>query len=496
MSETAFEFAEATITDLGARMAAGELTSARLTEAYVNRIEALDRRGPELRSVIGVEPDAVDVARSLDAERAAGRVRGPLHGIPILIKDNIETAGALPTTAGSLALGEARATRDATLVARLRDAGAVILGKANLSEWANFRSTRSSSGWSAVGGQGRNPYALDRNPCGSSSGSGAAVAANLCAAAIGTETDGSIVCPSSINGIVGIKPTVGAVSRAGVVPISHTQDTPGPMARTVADAMFVLEAVAGADERDPATRRLETATAPRPNLNGVRIGVARNLAGFHPGVDARFEEAIGALRSLGAEIADPVEIPHANALEAPELEVLLYEFKADLEAYLAHVPGAAARTMADLIAFNRRHATEEMPFFGQEIFEQAAEKGPLTERAYLEALATCARLSRGEGLDAAFKANGVEVVVAPTNSPAWLTDHVNGDHYVGGNSSPAAVAGYPSVPVPMGDVAGLPVGISFLGRAWRDAEIVAIAEVFERETRLRRTPTFAASVDA
>ncbi len=496
MSETAFEFAEATIADLGARMAAGELRSARLTEAYVNRIEALDPRGPELRSVIGVEPDAVDVARSLDAERTAGRVRGPLHGIPVLIKDNIETAGALPTTAGSLALGDARASRDATLVARLRDAGAVILGKANLSEWANFRSTRSSSGWSAVGGQGRNPYALDRNPCGSSSGSGAAVAANLCAAAIGTETDGSIVCPSSINGIVGIKPTVGAVSRAGVVPISHTQDTAGPMARTVADAMLVLEAVARTDERDPSTRALEMSTAARPDLRGVRIGVARNLAGFHPGVDARFEDAIDALRSLGAEIVDAADVPHANDLEGPELEVLLYEFKADLEVYLAQVPQAAARTMDELIAFNRGHAAEEMPIFGQEIFEQAAGKGPLTERAYLEALATCGRLARDEGLDAAFDRHGVDTVVAPTNSPAWLTDHVNGDHYVGGNSSPAAVAGSPSVTVPMGDVAGLPVGISFLGRAWRDAEIVAIAEVFERGTRHRRAPTFAPSVDA
>jgi amidase len=486
-----FAFAEVTIEELGARMASAELTAEALTTAYIERIEGVD---PELGSVIGVEPDAVDQARRLDDERGDGRVRGPLHGMPVLVKDNIETAGALATTAGSLALAEARATRDATLVARLRDAGAVILGKTNLSEWANFRSTRSSSGWSAVGGQCANPYFLDRNPCGSSSGSGAAVSANLAAAAVGTETDGSIVCPSSINGVAGIKPTVGGVSRAGVVPISHTQDTPGPMTRTLADALLVLEAIAGPDERDAATRPLDLANATRERLDGVRIGAARNLGGFHASVDALFEDALDALRSLGAEVVD-VEIPHANDLEEPEFTVLLYEFKADLDAYLATIDADVPRSLEALIAFNREHSADEMPYFGQELFEQAVEKGPLTETEYVDAVATSGRLARDEGLDAAFAASGATVVVGPTNAPAWLTDHVNGDHYIGGNSSPAAVAGYPSVSVPMGEVSGLPVGISFIAPAWRDADAIAAAWAFERETTHRREPTLAPSID-
>ena len=493
MSEQAFAFAEWTIGRFQDAMAAGELSSADLTTAYLERIEALDAKGPELRSVIAVDPEAVGIAKALDEERRGGRVLGPLHGIPVLVKDNIETSGGTSTTAGSLALADARPARDATVVAKLRDAGAVILGKANLSEWANFRSSRSSGGWSAVGGQCRNPYALDRNPCGSSSGSGVAVSANLCVVAIGTETDGSILCPSTINGIAGIKPTVGAVSRAGVVPISHTQDTPGPMARTLADAAVVLSAIAGLDRRDPATRALEGSLRPREDLRGVRIGVARNLAGFHPGVDALFEDAIGALRDLGAEIRDPVDVPHADELEDPELEVLLYEFKADLDAYLAEAPGAAVRSLQELIAFNVEHRAEEMHFFGQELFERAVEKGPLTEPAYLDALATCGRLSRDEGLEAAFT-SGVDVLVAPTGAPAWLTDHVNGDHYVGGNSSPAAVAGTPSVTAPMGAVSDLPVGISFLGRAWTDLELVSIASAFERATMHRREPTFPPTV--
>ena len=495
MGDPAFGFAEWTIAQIQDAMAAGELSAAELTTAYLERIEAIDASGPELRSVIAVDPEATGIARALDEERRDGRVLGPLHGIPVLVKDNIETAGGTSTTGGSLALADARPTRDATVVARLREAGAVILGKANLSEWANFRSTHASSGWSAVAGQCRNPYALDRNPCGSSSGSGVAVSANLCVVAIGTETDGSIVCPSTSNGIAGIKPTVGVVSRAGVVPISHTQDTPGPMARTLADAATLLLAMGGADKRDPATRALEGALAAREDLRGVRIGVARNLAGFHPAVDSLFEDALDALRELGAETIDPVDVPHADELEDPEFEVLLYEFKADLDAYLAGAPGAAVRSLEELIAFNEEHRAQEMPFFGQELFEKAVEKGPLTEPAYLEALATCRRLSRDEGLDVAF-ASGVDVLVAPSGAPAWLTDHVNGDHYVGGNSSPAAVAGTPSVTVPMGLVSGLPVGVSFLGRAWTDLEVVAIASAFEHATTHRREPMFLSTVPA
>jgi amidase len=345
-----------------------------------------------------------------------------------------------------------------------------------------------------VGGQCRNPYALDRNPCGSSSGSGVAVAANLCAASIGTETDGSIVCPATHNGIVGIKPTLGAVSRAGVVPISHTQDTPGPMTRTVADAAAVLAAIVGRDERDDAARDLAGAFARRTEgLPGLRVGAARNLAGFHAAVDRRFEDALAALRGLGAEVVD-VEVPHADELEEPELQVLLFEFKADLDAYLASAAGASVRSLAEAIAFNEAHRDREMPFFGQEIFEQAVEKGPLTEVAYLEALATCGRLARDEGLDVALA--DADVLVAPTGGPAWLTDHINGDHYVGGNSSPAAIAGYPSVTVPMGGVRGLPVGLSFIGRPWTDMDLLAVADAFERETMHRAAPTFAPSIDA
>ncbi len=480
---------EATISGLGARMASGELTARALAEAYLERIEAID---PELRSVIEVGPDALATADAMDEERRAGRVRGPLHGIPVLVKDNIDTGDAMRTTAGSLALVDSRPARDATVVARLREAGAVLLGKTNLSEWANFRSTRSSSGWSARGGQTHNPYALDRNPCGSSSGSGAAVSANLCAAAVGTETDGSIVCPSSVNGIVGIKPTVGLVSRAGVVPISHTQDTPGPMARTVADAAALLAAMAGPDARDEATAgapAVDLLESLQPNrLRGARIGVARNMAGFHDRVDAAFEDALAVLRGLGAVIVDSADVPHASELEDPELEVLLYEFKADLEAYLWELRGEAPRSLAELIAFNQDHADTELAVFGQELFEKAHGKGPLTEPAYLEALAACRRLSREEGLDAALAEHRLDAIVAPSGAPAWLTDHVNGDHYVGGNSTPAAVAGYPSVTVPMGLVSGLPVGISFLGPAWSEARLIGFAFAFEQATGHRSTP--------
>ncbi len=479
MEGPGFAFEEATIADLASKLGSGELTAHALTEAYMAHIEAIDRAGPELRSVIEVNPDALQIADALDAERRDGHLRGPLHGIPIMVKDNIDTWDRMKTTAGSLALVDARPTRDARLIERLREAGVVLLGKTNLSEWAKFRSTRSSSGWSARGGQCRNPYALDRNPCGSSSGSGAAASANLCAVAVGTETDGLIVCPSSINGVVGIKPTVGSVSAAGIVPISHTQDTAGPMARTVADAAALLDALADVavhSALDPAA------------LRGARIGVARNMAGFHDRVDALFEDALAVFRALGAELIDPADVPHATELREPEWEVLTFEFKTDIETYLAAVGGDAPRTLADLIAFNETNREDELRLFGQEIFEESSEKGPLTDPAYLENLATCGRLSRDEGLDAVLAEHRLDALVAPTNAPAWLTDHVNGDHQSGGNSSPAAVSGYPSVSLPMGFVSGLPVGISFFGPARSEAALIGFAFAFERATEHRGSP--------
>jgi amidase len=492
--DAAFGFEEASIEELQASMASGSLTSRAVTEAYLARIETVD---PRLRSVLETNPDALGIADALDAERRSGRVRGPLHGIPVLVKDNIDTADRMKTTAGSFALGEVTPARDAFVVGRLREAGAVILGKANLSEWANFRSTRSSSGWSARGGQCVNPYDADRSPCGSSSGSGVAVSANLSAVAVGTETDGSIVCPSSVNGIVGIKPTVGLVSRSGVVPVSHSQDTPGPMARTVADAAALLTALAGADPRDAATAgaRVEPDYTAFPDPGGLRqarIGVARKLGGFNDRVDRLFDEALGAMRDLGAEIVDPADIPHADELEDPELEVFLYEFKADLEAYLgSYGPTQPQRALADLIAFNAEHADAEMPFFGQELFEQAEGKGPLTEPAYVESLDTCRRLSRAEGIDAVMDEHRLDALVAPSNAPAWRIDYANGDHHVGGNSTPAAVAGYPNVTVPMGFAFDLPIGISFIGRAWSEGTLIRLASAFEHATHHRHPPRLA-----
>jgi amidase len=480
-----FEFEEATIAELAAGLEAGRFTSRELTEAYLARIEALDAAGPELRSVIETNRDALAIADSRDQERRAGQPHGPLQGIPILVKDNVDTGDRMHTTAGSLALLDSKPSQDAALVERLRDAGAVLLGKTNLSEWANFRSTRSSSGWSAIGGQCRNPYATDRSPCGSSSGSGVAVSANLCAAAIGTETDGSIVCPSSLSGIVGIKPTVGLVASAGIVPISHTQDTAGPMARTVADAAALLAAVA---ERD-------VAFAPDPGaLRGARIGVARNMAGYHDRVDALFEDALAAITDLGAEVIDPADVPHATDLEDPELEVLLFEFKADLADYLATRSSGSPRTLADVIAFNEAHRDRELALFGQELFARAEAKGPLTDDAYRKALETSGRLAREEGLDAVMAEHRLHAIVAPTGAPAWLIDHLNGDHDVGGNSSPAAVAGYPSITVPMGVVSGLPIGISFLGGPWTETALIGYAFAFEHATGHRRPPRFLRSI--
>ena len=497
-----FEFDEATVVQLQKAMASGELTARRLTEAYLARIAALDRQGPELRSVIETNPEALAIADALDAERKTKGARGPLHGIPVLVKDNIDTADRMTTTAGSLALEGSTPPRDSHVAVRLREAGAVILGKANLSEWANLRSSRSVSGWSARGGQCRNPYALDRNPCGSSSGSGVAVSANLTALAVGTETDGSIVCPSTNCGIVGIKPTVGLVSRAGIIPISHTQDTAGPMARTVADAAALLSALAGVDPRDAATaagrgRAADYANTLDPDgLRGARIGVARNMAGFHPDTDRLFEEAVAEMKRRGAEIVDPADVPNVKELGDPEFEVLLYEFKADLEAYFASLgPKAPVKTLAEAIAFNERHREREMPFFGQELFLKAQEKGPLTTPAYLEALEKCGRLSRKEGLDAVLDQNRLDALVAPTGAPAWVIDPVSGDHFVGGNSTPAAVSGYPSITVPMGFVFGLPVGLSFIGRAWSEAVLVRLAFAFEQATTHRRPPHFLRTAD-
>lgn len=497
-----FELEEATIADLSRAMTGGERTSRSIVEAYLARISELDRSGPSLGSVIEINPDALEIASALDAERRDRGPRGPLHGVPVLLKDNIDTADRMTTTAGSLALEGSIPKRDSSVAERLRAAGAVLLGKANMSEWANFRSTRSTSGWSARGGQCRNPYALDRNSSGSSSGSAVAVAANLTAVAVGTETDGSIVSPASCCGLVGIKPTLGLVSRAGIVPIAHSQDTAGPIARTVADAATLLVAMAGPDPRDAIT----SASKGRPRLDapelfdpkglaGARIGVCRKLLPPHPLARRLFDEAVATIKRLGAAVVDPADLPDTRGLDEAELEVLLFEFKADLNAYLASLgPAAPVRSLAALIAFNITNADREMPFFGQELLEMAETKAPLTDRAYRRALATSKRLAGAAGIDAVVARQRLDALVAVTNGPAWLIDHVNGDSYTGGSSTPAAVAGYPSVTVPMGDIHGLPVGLSFFGRAWSDASLVKYAYAFERETKARRVPRFLASV--
>jgi len=482
-----FELEEATIADLQKRMAARSLTARSLTRLYLKRIANLDKRGPAINAVIELNPDAMDIAASLDAERESVGSRGPLHGIPILIKDNIDTADRMMTTAGSLALAGSKPARDSVVAARLREAGAILLGKTNLSEWANYRSSHSTSGWSGRGGLTRNPYALDRNPCGSSSGSGAAVSANFCVAAIGTETDGSIVCPSSMNGIVGIKPTLGLIPATGIVPIAHSQDTPGPMARTVADAAILLGALAAKDY----TKSLDP-----HGLRGARIGVARDkFFGSNEKGDQVVETAIQAMRSAGAEIVDPADIATAGKFDDSESEVLQYEFKADLNAYLAALgPSAPVHSLQDIIDFNERHRDQEMPYFGQDLMIKSQAKGPLTTQAYLDALAKNHRMSRTEGIDATMAKYRLDAIVAPTAGPAFTTDLFNGDHAPGGSSTPAAVAGYPNIQVPAGDAWGLPIGISFFGAANSEALLIKLAFAFEQATHHRRPPQFKATM--
>ncbi|WP_240098968.1 amidase [Thermomonas flagellata] len=491
-AQPAFAFEEASIADLQAKMAAGTLTSRALVQAYLDRIAAIDRAGPRLNAVIELNPDALKEAEARDAERQAGKPRGPLHGIPVLLKDNID-ATPMANSAGSLALADHRPKADAFLVARLRAAGAVILGKTNLSEWANFRSTRSSSGWSGRGGQTKNPYALDRNPCGSSSGTGTAVAANLAAAGIGTETDGSIICPSAVAALVGIKPTVGLVSRSGIIPISVSQDTAGPMARSVADAAALLTAIAAPDPADPAAGERKdptpidyTAHLKADALKGARIGVLRQLMGYHPDTDAQFERAVAALKAAGATVVD-ARLPSFRRWDAPEMDVLLYEFKDGLNRYLAGAD-TPYKTLADLIAYNKAHAAQEMPYFGQELFEQAQAKGPLTEPAYRRARDAARRLAGPEGIDAALRQHKLDALVAPAMSPAWPIDWINGDHFTGAGYGVAAVARYPSITVPMGQVHGLPVGIVFMGTAWSEPRLIELAYAYEQASRARRPP--------
>jgi len=497
-SPAAAALEEATISDLQAGMKSGAYTAVSLAEAYLARIQKLDKGGPALNSVIELNPDALVIAEKLDRERKKGVLPGPMHGIPVLIKDNIDTADRMTTTAGSLALSGSIAAKDSFVAEKLRRAGAVILGKTNLSEWANFRSTRSTSGWSGRGGQTRNPYVLDRNPCGSSSGSGVAVSSNLCAAAIGTETDGSIVCPASTCGIVGLKPTVGLVSRSGIVPISHRQDTAGPMTRTVTDAAILLGALTGTDERDEATQAGAGKSHPdytvfldATGMKGARIGVARGMFGFHDQVDKLMDDAIKVMKDLGATVIDPADIETNDKYEDSDFEALLFEFKADINKYLGALgDGAAVHSLSELIAFNEANKEKEMPHFGQEIFLMAEKKGDLTSEDYLKALEKVQRLSRAEGVDATLNKHSVDAIVAPTDGPAWLTDWVTGDHYLGGSSSPAARAGYPDITVQAGFVSGLPIGISFFSRAFAEPLLLKLAFAFEQATKHRRQPRF------
>jgi amidase len=499
-----FELDEITIDQLQTGMKSGKYTARSITEKYLARVQEVDKQGPALNSVIELNPDALEIAESLDRERKQKGGRGPLHGIPVVIKDNIDTADKMMTTAGSLALvGAPKPPKDAFVAQQLRKAGAVILGKTNLSEWANIRSGHSTSGWSGRGGLTKNPYALDRNPCGSSSGTGAGVSANLAMGGIGTETDGSIVCPSSANGLAGIKPTVGLVSRAGIIPISHSQDGAGPMCRTLRDAAIMLGAVTGVDPEDSYTVESQgksytdyTQFLDANGLKGARIGVARKYFGFSDGVDGIMAEAIDVMKKQGAEMVEPADIETFGKFDDTEALVLDYELKADIEKYLARLgPACPMKTLQDLIEFNNRNAQKEMPYFGQDMFLKAQEKGPLTTREYIDALEKNHRLARIEGIDAVMDKFKLDALIAPTGGPAWITDLVTGDHFGGGSSNAAAVAGYPNINVTAGYMFGLPVGISFFGRAWSEAVLLKLAYGFEQATQARRAPTFLPTAD-
>ena len=497
-----FELDEITITELQDGMKSGKFSARSLVEKYTARINEIDKQGPAVNAVIELNPEAEAIADALDQERKAKGPRGPLHGVPVLIKDNIDTADRMMTTAGSLALVGSKPPKDSFVAAKLRTAGAVILGKTNLSEWANIRSSHSTSGWSGRGGLTRNPYAVDRNPCGSSSGTGAGISANFAAAGIGTETDGSIVCPSSSNGLAGIKPTVGLVSRSGIIPISHSQDGAGPMCRTVRDAAILLSALTGVDPEDSATGasagKSQTDYAKycdRNGLKGARIGVARKYFGFNDAVDALMEESLEVMKRQGATLVDPADIETLGKFDDTELVIFLYELKADLNAYLARLGSSApVRSLKDIIEFNDRNRQKEMPYFGQDLFIKAEAKGPLTEKTYLDALSKNHQLARTEGIDAIMNKHQLDALVAPTGGPAWLTDLVNGDHVGGGSSNAAAVAGYPNINVTAGSIFGLPVGISFFGRAWSEPTLIKLAYAFEQATKARQTPRFLTTV--
>ncbi len=494
----AFRLDEVTVGELQARMASGEETSVSLCRAYLGRIREADGR---LHAIAELNPGMLEIAEERDAERKRGVLRGPLHGIPVMIKDNIDTGDDLQTTAGSLALEGHHAAADAPLVEKLRQAGAVLFGKTCLSEWANFRSERSSSGWSGRGGQVRNPWCLDRSPCGSSSGTGVAVSANFCTLGIGTETNGSIVCPAGVNGIVGIKPTLGLWNRRGIIPIAQSQDTAGPMCRTVTDAALLLGALAETPREDPSTGIAPAEIPPgygsflnNEGLGKLRIGVARDLLGFDPRVDALFEQALALLASLGVTLAGDVRFPELRKMGQASYRVMLFEFRHGLNDYLATHPTAPVRSLREIIAFNETHAEREMPWFGQDILLKAEEMGDLTSDDYRQALKTARELSREKGIDGAMEALKLDALVAATNGPAWTIDPVNGDHFGGGSSSPAAIAGYPNITVPMGYVHGLPVGISFFGKAWSEPVLLKLAHAFEQASLHRKTPSFKATL--